>query len=407
VSAGKENCIARALTLPVAAPAAGVWADVRGPLAACWRMATDLANWGAGELFLADVVARRAAEPGQMPPAPAIDLYNQGFTRKQYPGVGLWKGCAGSASQVLRDVRAHYLRHRKAALWSHGENPAAYRYPYPWPVRAQELKVRQDPDGRPVVELTLPSGRVALRLRGGSGERPEADYARQARLFVRVARGELAVGCASVYRQRCSESCHRPTLEDRAPGGGQRVLYREMVKLVYFLPRAERPAGGLAMELRTDPHAFWVAETAGRCERPWVLNADHVVTWVLGHRAYLRRVGEDLKPEKSWPKSVRRQINEAREKRCDKHHRRIDTWVKQAVALVTNYCRRRKVALVAYDDACRDYLPAFPWHRLKTALASKLEELGVEFLAREEEEAVAGGETLNGFAGAARVEEVQ
>jgi len=389
--------VARALTFPVLGPAEGEWPALDDSLHGLWRQSTDLANWAAGELFLADVLARRAAKGDRIPPFPCDGSYLYRLLNEQpYTGRSDWEGATQSASQILTDVYGRYKGHRKAVIWSHGEQPAAYRYPYPYPVPRQRWEASLDSDGFPVVSVSLPGQRVALRLRGIHQGAPVVGFAAKLAHFRAIVSGERRAGVLYLSRQRCSAGCHRHLAAhegaegegivqgERAPGGGQRVQYRTLCRIVVWLPRAERK-GGNKLLLRTDANAFWTAEHEGRFSRPWILNADHVRqpntdqlrAWMADHDVWRQRMSEDLKHEKRWPRAVRQVMNDRLERRCGKVHRQVETWCHQAVALVANYARRQGVDTVLYDDSERSYLPHFPWARLSSMLRSKLELFGV------------------------------
>lgn len=382
----RRRYIPRAIALPVAGPVDAEWADVAAALKLAWEESTALANWAMQRLLQADVVRMPGQGPKDCPGPPKINLYTVGIARGEYPCHANWAGATGSASSVLRKAQDHYAKHRYAVVWTRKEQPCHFDYPFPWPVRRQEWRALLLEGARNdmAVSVTLPGTRLTLRLRGG----PE--FARQVRTFRQIVAGEIEAGEMTLYRQRCSQGCHRRTVSERENGGAGRTRYREMVKICVWLPRPDPGQREGSLLLRTDPEAFWVAEIPGRMMRPWILNADQVRQWVVGHDRYRQRTGEDLKYEKRWPARKRRRINKGRERACDKNARRLDSWCKEAAALLANYARRQKVGEVVYDDSVRSYVPHFPWHKLAGALGNKLDEYGIALVGRAPEEAAVG-----------------
>jgi hypothetical protein len=150
-----------------------------------------------------------------------------------------------------------------------------------------------------------------------------------------------------------------------------------MCKLVAWLPRTGAVAGARTLQLRTAKDHLWIAEVEGR--EPWILNADHVRRWQTEHRRYLNRISDDTKYEKRWPKRMRANIKEARARRCDKNHRRLQSFMQQTVASLAGYAQRQKVGEVIYDDGEAGYMESFPWFQLRERLKTKLDEVGIAF----------------------------
>lgn len=133
--------ITRVVTLPIRAVLGG--AELFDTLRPAWRLATDLANWCQRELVTADV--RRS--PGDAKLAPfdrkclpgGRDLY--GHVNAACPFRAAFDGAAGSLSAVTKAVEDAWKGHprfgRFAVLWEGKASACVFRFPYPWPVRAQ------------------------------------------------------------------------------------------------------------------------------------------------------------------------------------------------------------------------------------------------------------------------------
>lgn len=373
--------VLRAVTVPLARPDGG-WPALDAKLAECWAESTALANWTLDTLYARDV--RRTPNMAKLPPMPKVDLYNLGFAAngpRAYPRWAAWAGACAAASSLMRAVEAKYRSYRYELIWQGERTLDNVRYPYPFPVHNQCWSLGRDAGGRFVVTARLPGGPVELPLRGG----PE--FARQLCALRQLERGEAVKAEMALYRvSSCGHNGRHQTAE-RAPGGGRRKTFRPMCKMVLWVPRPQYQAADKTLFLATDPNAFWVAEVDGFRS---IVNGDHVrrSAYAAGirhragvHDAYRQRMSEDLKYEKRWPAATRRRMVESLAGRCEKHNRRVETFCKEVVAHLVGFARRRKVSAVVYDDADRGFVASFPWARLRTMLATKLDELGIELLA--------------------------
>jgi len=406
----------RAVSLPVNTCLTMPWGDFCKALHACWEQSTALANWCARELDRRDAVRLPGMGPRDMPPPPKIPdtkkpkdwkgPKTKGNVLRGLYGLaavalrtdrGFWAGNLGGVASLTRAVQRKYVQDRPAAIW-HGERRSArYRYPYPYGVPAKDWDAEMR-DGKPVVVLKLPGveGKVELQLRGG----PE--FARGLRDFRWVA-GCPCPACAEVKakgderptcrkkqllitRQRASEGCHRRTDSERPPGGAARVSYRIMVKLIVDGPETQKH-GDRVLTLCTDPAALWVAGLDGR--RAWVLNADHIkraCDWQERHRVRRQRWAEDCKAERRASRRKRRQFQDRRDKACEKQARRMKSWCQESAAHLARFAARQRVGCVLYSDGDKGFLPGFPWHLLKTCLASALAGHGISLFSTSDEE---------------------
>jgi hypothetical protein len=202
--------------------------------------------------------------------------------------------------------------------------------------------------------------------------------------FRQMVDGTAKICEMSIYQQRCG-STHRNDTSGKEPGGASRVRSRIMVKLVARFPVAPAKEATGALLLTTDPDALWTARHDDRVVSPWVLNADEARSWLarmqnahLDHAARIRRMSQDLKVEKRTNVGQYAQHLGKLEAMCEKHNRRVRTFLQQCAAGIVNYCRRRHIATLVYDDTCRDWMPSFPWARLRLELRIRCQAAGIE-----------------------------
>ena len=357
------------------------WKDFCKLLHEAWGQSTSLANWAARELDRRDVV--RLPNMKKLPKMPSIPQTRKG--RKRLKGLyglasvqfdfaaGWWKGTAICASSILRAVERKYRRERYKIVWGGERTSARYRYPAPFPVHANCWSA-EFRSGVPIITVRIGSHDVELRLRGG----PE--FGRQLANLRRVVSGEAKQCQLLISRQR-SDGGHRRTIEERKPGGGDRVSYRIMVKIVTHQPDRV-VTGDRVLTLATDPNSLWVAELDGR--QAWVLNADHVkraCDWQAVHASRRQRWAQDAKAERRASRRRRAQFQSSRDRCCEKHARRMKSWCQECAAHLAKFAVRQRVSTVAYMDADKSFMPAFPWAQLKLALANALSGEGIELVA--------------------------
>src|SRR4029450_6481657 len=364
-----KRYVLRAITMPVAGPMGdgdGMdWVELRKRLAEAWQQSTGMGNWAVTELAKADVVRN----PGMEKLKPMEGVYLYPGARAQYPGM-----TSSSVVSLLHAVEGKYRKTRLEVIWRNSASLPRFKYPMPYPVNAQNWSARylSEKERVPLVEMRLGESRVCLRLAARKGMR------RQLAAFGEIVEGK-AVPCElAIYRQRASEGDHRVGMSGKEPAGGAGVRYRGMVKMVAWLLKKEGVKGdGGTLELRTEKDRFWVGKIEGK-EGEWVLNADHVLRWVVSHRRRLGRMSEDTKFEKRWPSRKRVQMQDYRDKFLGKHHDRLNSWIHQASASVVGYAVRNRVGRVQYDDSER-LTSEFPWHMLTERLKYKCEDNGIEF----------------------------
>jgi hypothetical protein len=381
----------------VASVLTGTWQEFREALAAAWGQSTRLANWAVTELAKADV--QRAAADTKLAPMPEVKLYQ--LWQDHYERDA-WTGAAQSANAILRGVELKYRRQRLDVIWRGAAVLPRQRYPYPYPVHNAAWQAAWSEyagsDGHtsrvPAVSVPLGGKRWTLRLRGGSERR------RQLASFGQIVSGEAVAGELALYRVRASNGCHRPTAAERAPGGGAKVQYRIMAKLVAWLPRPLAEPVGLspanagsiedqlraiqrrgrqgALEVRTGRNCLFIALAPGR-EEPWLLHADHVRRWIARHRVQLQHIADDTKAERRRPRREKRQLLDRLDVLTHRQHRRLDTFCHTAAKILVAWAERCNVAELCYDDRESRYFSEFPWYQLRQLIESKCEDTAIDF----------------------------
>jgi hypothetical protein len=374
--------LVRSISLPVQECLSRPWPDFLRLLHGAWRQSTDLANWASQTLARSDVV--RTPALAELPPFAAVDLYALAFGRarekcgrdgvKVLPvvagQVGGWAGARVAAASLLRRVRRKYLAERGKIVWRRERRTPEYLYPMPFPVHQQAWAASLGDRNAPLVSLALPGGRVTVRLRQG----PE--FAAALGVFRSVAAGDVAQQELSLCRQR--SSAHARTDSERRPGGGHRESYRVMARIAYRVEVPDGPAGGVLFAA-TGADPFLTLTLPGA--ESWVLHAPWVRRWVAEHRRFLAAFADDLKYEKRWPAGKRKRLNRYRERRCEKHARRMKSFLQQTAAQAVGWAVRRRAGRVVLDTADRSFAESFPWSGLVAALQAKCDEFGVVLVA--------------------------
>ncbi len=412
--------IMRSISLPVQECLSSDWRTFCALLHASWGQSTMLANWAGHALSRLDVV--RTPGMAQLLPMPPVDLYALAFGREraskgrlrfrcsdctrvfgrhvcgegtaapehlrrgvpcpgsgrpcerleekslpavgpQYEGGGFWAGCKVAAASLLRKVLGKYRKERGKVVWRRERRTPEYLYPYPFPVHPQAWVPYYSERGQPCVNLALPGGRVALRLRGGD------EFRRQLAVFRRLAEGELKQQELSLCRQRAGGQHYRRDHQGRDS-------YRIMVRIAYSVEVSAAPAE-LTADVRTGGDPFLTLNVPD--QPAWVLHAPWVRQWIMGHRRFLDRFADDLKYEKRWPTRKRKRMNRRQSRGCDKHANRMKTFRQQTAAQVVGYCVRHKVGHVRWDATDRSFAEEFPWYLLAQDLGNKCAEAGIVF----------------------------
>lgn len=306
------------------------------------------------QLYARDV-RREPDGPEKMPPMPRVYLYPE--ARAVVPEMD-----SQSVASLLQAVERKYRARRYDLIWRSAISLPNHRYPVPYPIHNQAWSVSRDDDGNRILSVRLAGARRSLRLRGGARHRRMLG-AVDALIAGRAIKGELAV-----YQVSASSSTHRPAAQPAT---------QLMAKMVMWLPKgAPRQREGV-LHVRTGRDSLLVYHLDSDRD-PRYLHADQVRRWIAEHAERLQRISDDTKAEKRRPKRAMRGINERRAAWCRKHHRRLDSAIHEATAMLANFAARRGVAQVVLDTRERGFASSFPYHELEAKLTYKLDEHGIE-----------------------------
>lgn len=371
--------ILRTITFPVIKPLDGDWARANEALNYSWARSTALANWATTHLYTNDTVRLPSQE--KCPKQPALYIY--GAASANFGGWGEWAGAYGAASALLRGVELKYRAARYEVLWLRKRSLSSFKYPYPFPVRAEDYQM-EFVDERPVIRFNLLGGyKAEFVLKGGP------QMYRQLEAFKDVVSGAAEKCEAAVYRRSASSGDHRSGGEVTGHGPPTKKT-RNMVKIVMWLPRKHGLRNGVkTYKLSSVSDAFLVADDG------WRFNSDFIRTSIANHAIFLQRISEDTKHEKRWPKRKLANINAFRAARCLRQNNRLKTFCQQVAAMIAGRASRRGYDVVELDTSNREYIPeGFPWSDFKIALASALAGKGITLIADEEpvDNEEAGGE---------------
>jgi hypothetical protein len=329
-----------------------------------WRLSTDLANWCQRELALHDPGARVPGAERMARYVPKClpgerSLYQ--WVNHACPFRDQFAGCAGSMGAVIKAVedawRSHPRFGRFAVLWRGESRPCVFQYPYPWPVRSQELRIMRGAEDRPRASITLPGGRVSVRLADGG------EFRRQLRQFDTL--------LADVSRIKQAKITGR--------WNSGRLVGADLRLVGAFDPASERSDTVCAV-VTTGPTALLTVEVDGRSD-PFIYHGDDLRAVIAQHDGWRHRLAVDLKHEKRWPAAKRAGIvnGPAVQARMDKARNRLRTARQQAAACVAGFLTRQGVGAVVYRDADKTFLPRFDWTGLRELVRCKCEENGIAF----------------------------
>lgn len=383
--------LTRSVTFAIASVEGGTWQEFTALMYEMGRDATAAANWAIRQHAQHDNLGNcRGQLPAFSEPADIYDL-----AKRTFPLMP-----TGTLSQLLQDARNAYKRAR-TAIWHGNQSLPLFRFPAPFPVRAQEWTPVWVHDERP--GFCFASGRLSDPDRPKypknhvcphCGKKPllkhwtvilagGPPFKRQLGQFTQMMEGKAIKLSMAFLMKRCGGT-HRNDTVLKAPGGGQSVRQRFMAKLVVHFPLPPvRPRVG-CVTLRTDSQALWIADHEGNEVSPWVLNGDemrerlqYIQCRVLDHAARRQRMAQDLKLERRTHVGKRQQSLDALQRICTKQQRFINTFIQQSAAGVVNWCDRQHIHTLLYDDSNRDWLNPFPWYALRQALRNKCAEAGI------------------------------
>lgn len=338
-----KSWILRAITLPVASPLESSWKELREGLRLMWADTTACANRIMTECYARDV-RRTGKERQKMPSMPRVYLYPE--LRQEFPALP-----SQTVAALEHTVVAKYRALRYQVVWTASAALPTYRYPTPFPIPSQGWHARIEED-RPIVNLRIGERRFDLRLKSGP------QFARQMAGFRLLARGGAVPGEAAIYQ--------------RTTAMGVPLL----VKLVAWLPRQQAQPGTSTLRVHTAVESLLVAVNA-KDEKLWTYHGMHLRRWVAEHRKALDEWADDSKYEnRPVPTFADRRTAAGR-----KFRDRMDSATHEIAAQLAGYAARRHFAEVEYDDRERHFCQSFPYFRLASLIAEKLDARGIQFRA--------------------------
>lgn len=362
-----SDTIPRVVTLPVREivdPAPENPAHVLEAFRAAWRFSTSLANWCQRELTLHDpglraVRAERLVRYEHKMFPGGLSLYQ--WVCGQYPDRPEFAGAAGSMGAVVKAVedawRSHPRFGRLSVLWRGESRPCVFQWPYPWPVRSQELKISRI-DDRPHASITLPGGRVVVRVAD------DENFRRPLQQF------DLLLEHPDRLRQA--------KITARRKGG--RIIGADLRIVGQFDPRVLTAADDACACINTTSHALLVVDVEGRPDS-FVYHGEELRQVIAVHDGWRLKLSVDMKHEKRWPSAKRRRVygGEGVRARFDKAANRLRTARQQIAASVVAFLVRQRVKAVVYRDREKGFLQRFDWTGLREVLRHKCEEAGIAF----------------------------
>lgn len=366
------------IQLVVSLPIEEIITDEKGvkpwtPFKKAWDLATSLVNWCQIELLKHDAI--------RDPSMKALPKFN----RKMFPGgrdlYGHWNancpfrgefiGAAGSASTILRSVEQRWSKHKEfgrfAVLWRRDSASPVARWPQPWVVRSQDYKLELI-SGVPHVSMTVPGGRVTVRLKSDS------DWRRDVRRFESIVRGEASGGDLKIMAK----------FRDGK-------LVGAMLRLsAMFESNPQDQDELIVADIKTSSENLLEIRIPGR--ETFVFCGDDLVGKQAAYDRWRHRAAVDLKHEKRWPKRKRRRMVLSNQQAAINAQNRVKTGIEQIVSMVvghedkrhgrivSGYLTRNRVSSVVYDDSCKEFIHRFEWHALREKMRQRCAELGIRFL---------------------------
>ena len=221
-------------------------------------------------------------------------------------------------------------------------------------------------------EIKLLGGYWTVRLAGGSNYREMTEGIRVALKF----QGE---GYRTPKLMKDGTQCEKKGQKQwNCAGIGDSKIWVNkkgvaVIGVSVKLPSVERKLSG-TLEVCTGRDTLILA-TKAQNERPFAITGDEVKKWISerGRRYY--RLSQDRKSGKK-----REQIKAAQRRIGDKWRCRIDTYIHEITARIVEHAVRRKVKTIRFDGTIKSFAKVFPWFDLKTKLAYKCEDAGIEFV---------------------------
>lgn len=337
--------------------------DFRAALTAAARESARYGNWLVQRLYAIDPAASTPRESwpktrdgkAKLPPLPELDAY----APREFPGMS-----PAGMSALSKMIRQWYESRRYEAFVALSRSIENYRFGYlPIECRAQDWQL--------------------LRL---SGER-ERYVVR--RLAIQPGKSWSVVVYCDAHNLARLQAC--------ASGRAQSLS----LKIVRGTKRMFPGSG--------TPTKTWFLRVSGLFPRPASRRASHVErTLTLGHdadallygtlddgdvfelpghdvrslivgssRADRRRQIDDTLLRGVMPRRKARRWRANRTRICELNRRKVDYLVRSSAAALVRWAIRRGVTSIDYEIADRGFVPKFPWHKLRDAIACSCEAAGI------------------------------
>jgi hypothetical protein len=345
------------------------WEEFRKALRLTLRSCAQVVNWMIGELAKAD--SEPLAPKGDGKALPKFSVSKE-LSHRMYHGVREnWPEVDSQSVSCLRQKAVSFYRQYRweTRVLCSRSLPSFRKVAVP--VTAKDAKLAVNAQRQALLTVRLAGQRFTLRLRGGR------TFHRQVRALEKTAAGEALQGEVFLSEQGAGGS-HRSGGDARSAPGANRRPTRVMATISVWLPREKPGPGDRTLSVVTGRDHLFTAMAEGWGE-PWRLNEDHARRRVAAYRDRLKRLGEDAKPEQRRRKGDRAGLNDFRARLGDKHRRWLNDFLHKVAQMVSGLARRSRVGVVKYDDRERTWCPDFPWFKLRTLIAGKLDEAGIRF----------------------------
>lgn len=343
----------KCVTIRVASPVDATWDELRKALRYAWGETRRIANWAIRQLALHDPVIGVDQKAAKQPKQYLYGLCNEQGIRGEFP--------ADATLATITRAEAIYKRDRFKIITGRASLPQMRGMPFCGTPTKNSLTEANGGE-RMVVQMRIPISATesrAFRLLVAGGW----ENVRTRRAMQRMIAGEVDLREVKIDEQ------------------GKHV----MLGLVALFPREVDKGRTGTLYVRSTSEVFCESISVQK-QRLWVIHADLAKRWIGEHRKRLQNLSDDQKAEQRSGRA-RKRYQEARDAACDKHARRMKTWLQQAVAMIAGWADRTRSETVLWDGWAdgesspnEQCFESFPWHQFRDALESKLAEKCVKLI---------------------------
>ena len=174
-----------------------------------------------------------------------------------------------------------------------------------------------------------------------------------------------------LLERRAVASDHRPEGHE---GNGARNGYRTrlLAKIVGYWRRQGQPREGKPIVVSTAADVFLRDDG----DDAWTIPGDYLRTRLIGHNRQRHRLQREAK---SAPRHLKPRVFAKLNEVTALHRRWIDNALHTLSAQILSRAKSRRAAAIMYSDTARDYLPEFPYFRLRELVRQKCEAAGIVF----------------------------